>query len=97
MGAPRKLSAISLLFTVFLLPIGAATLGTVIPITGGVSDLTLDDNRNVLYLVRSLPYDRIDIFSTTQRRVCRRTGTLWRRRCRGTETSCTWFATTQHR
>jgi DNA-binding beta-propeller fold protein YncE len=69
MGAPRKLSAISLLFTVFLLPIGAATLGTVIPITGGVSDLTLDDNRNVLYLVRSLPYDRIDIFSTTQRRV----------------------------
>jgi uncharacterized protein (TIGR03437 family) len=47
----------------------AATIGTVINITGGASDLVLDNNRNLLYLVRALPYNRIDIFSTTQRRV----------------------------
>jgi uncharacterized protein (TIGR03437 family) len=47
----------------------AATIGTVINITGGASDLVLDNNRNLLYLVRSEPYNRIDIFSTTQRRI----------------------------
>lgn len=69
MGASRKQLALTLFISTVLSPLGAATLGTVIPITGGVSDITLDDNRNVLYLVRSLPYDRIDIFSNTQRRV----------------------------
>ncbi len=47
----------------------AATIGTVINVTGGASDLVLDSNRNLLYLVRALPYNRVDIFSTTQRRV----------------------------
>lgn len=47
----------------------AATLGTVINVTGGAGDLVLDNNRNLLYLVRSLPINRIDVFSTTQRRV----------------------------
>jgi DNA-binding beta-propeller fold protein YncE len=47
----------------------AATLGTVINVTGGASDLVLDNNRNLLYLVRAVPYNRIDVFSTTQRRV----------------------------
>ena len=47
----------------------AATLGTVINVTGGAGDLVLDNNRNLLYLVRSLPVNRIDVFSTTQRRI----------------------------
>lgn len=47
----------------------AATLGTVINLTGGAGDLVLDNNRNLLYLVRSLPINRIEVFSTTQRRV----------------------------
>jgi uncharacterized protein (TIGR03437 family) len=51
------------------LPGLAATLGTVINITGGASDLVLDDARGLLYLVRPAPYNRIDIFSVTQRRV----------------------------
>lgn len=47
----------------------AATLGTVVNITGGASDLVLDDTRGLLYLVRPAPFNRIDIFSVTQRRV----------------------------
>ncbi len=47
----------------------AATLGTVINVTGGAGDLVLDNNRNLLYLVRSQPINRIEVFSTTQRRV----------------------------
>ncbi len=52
-----------------VIPGEAATLGTVINITGGASDLVLDDARGLLYLVRPAPYNRIDIFSVTQRRV----------------------------
>lgn len=52
-----------------VLPGNSATLGTVINITGGASDLVLDDARGLLYLVRPAPYNRIDIFSVTQRRV----------------------------
>lgn len=47
----------------------AATIGTVVNVTGGAGDLVLDNNRSLLYLVRSVPYNRIDIFSTTQRRI----------------------------
>jgi len=47
----------------------AATIGTVVPLTGGASDLVLDSSRNLLYLVRSTPYNRIDVFSTAQRRI----------------------------
>jgi uncharacterized protein (TIGR03437 family) len=47
----------------------AATFGTVVNITGGASDLVLDDGRGLLYLVRPAPYNRIDVFSVTQRRV----------------------------
>ncbi len=47
----------------------AATLGTVINVTGGASDLVLDNKRELLYLVRAVPYNRVDVFSTTQRRV----------------------------
>ena len=56
---------------VFLFPATstAATLGTVNSITGGASDLVLDDARGLLYLVRPAPYNRIDIFSVAQRRV----------------------------
>ena len=47
----------------------AATLGTVNSITGGASDLVLDDARGLLYLVRPAPFNRVDIFSVAQRRV----------------------------
>ncbi|HEU0122698.1 MAG TPA: hypothetical protein VFQ91_19355 [Bryobacteraceae bacterium] len=47
----------------------AATIGTVVSVVGGAGDLVLDSNRNLLYLVRSVPYNRIDVYSTTQRRV----------------------------
>jgi uncharacterized protein (TIGR03437 family) len=52
-----------------VIPGEAATLGNVINLTGGASDLVLDDARGLLYLVRPAPYNRIDIFSVTQRRV----------------------------
>ena len=56
---------------VYLFPANsnAATLGTVNSITGGASDLVLDDARGLLYLVRPAPFNRIDIFSVAQRRV----------------------------
>ncbi len=56
---------------VFLFPATstAATLGTVSSITGGASDLVLDDARGLLYLVRPAPFNRIDVFSVVQRRV----------------------------
>lgn len=69
MGALRFASLISLFISIGLWVAPAATLGTVINVTGGASDLVLDNNRNLLYLVRSVPYNRIDVFSTTQRRV----------------------------
>ena len=62
---------IALTAFVFLVPANsrAATLGTVNSITGGASDLVLDDARGLLYLVRPAPYNRVDIFSIAQRRV----------------------------
>ena len=55
--------------TLFCLSVGAATIGTVTNITGGVSDMVLDEPRQRLYLVRPSPYDAIDVYSITQRRV----------------------------
>ncbi|MBL8241209.1 MAG: hypothetical protein JNM66_27550 [Bryobacterales bacterium] len=69
MRGQRAVSLLSLLISIGLWVLPAATLGTVINITGGASDLVLDNNRNLLYLVRAVPYNRIDVFSTTQRRV----------------------------
>lgn len=69
MRALRTLVAVSLFLSIGLSVAPAATLGTVINVTGGASDLVLDSNRNLLYLVRSVPYNRIDVFSTTQRRI----------------------------
>jgi len=64
-----RLVRVFLALVALVLPGHAATLGTVINITGGASDLVLDDPRGLLYLVRPAPYNRIDIFSVTQRRV----------------------------
>ncbi len=50
-------------------PIQAATIGTVVNVTGGASDVILDEPRQRLYLVRPSPYDQIDVYSLTQRRV----------------------------
>ena len=47
----------------------AATFGTVVNITGGASDIILDEPRGRLYLVRPSPYNYIDIYSISQRRV----------------------------
>ena len=47
----------------------AATFGTVVNITGGASDIILDEPRGRLYLVRPSPYNFIDIYSIPQRRV----------------------------
>src|SRR5215831_633819 len=46
----------------------AATFGTVVPITGGVSDLVLDEARGRLYLVNS-PQNRLEIYSISQKRL----------------------------
>lgn len=69
MAVLRVFSLISLLISIGLGIAPAATIGTVINVTGGAGDLVLDNNRNLLYLVRSVPYNRIDVFSTTQRRI----------------------------
>ena len=69
MGLLRLPSLLSLLVSIGLWVVPAATLGTVINVTGGASDLVLDNRRELLYLVRAVPYNRIDVFSTTQRRV----------------------------
>ncbi|MEZ5402298.1 MAG: beta-propeller fold lactonase family protein [Bryobacteraceae bacterium] len=45
----------------------AATFGTVVPITGSVSDLVLDEARNRLYLVNTTT-DEVLVYSTLQRR-----------------------------
>lgn len=46
-----------------------ATIGTVVNITGGASDIILDEPRGRLYLVRPSPYNLVDIYSIPQRRV----------------------------
>ena len=50
-------------------PLLAATIGSVVNVTGGASDVILDEPRQRLYLVRPSPYDQIDVYSLTQRRV----------------------------
>ena len=47
----------------------ANTFGTVFNVTGGASDLVLDESRQNLYLVRPSPYDRVDVYSIPQRRI----------------------------
>lgn len=47
----------------------AATLGTVFSLTGGASDIVLDETRARLYLVRPSPYNQIDVYSIPQRRI----------------------------
>ena len=69
MRALRPTLAITLFVSVCSLTVAGATLGTVINVTGGASDIVLDQQRDLLYLVRSVPYNRIDVFSTTQRRI----------------------------
>ncbi len=56
-------------FALLRLTVEAATIGTVTNVTGGVSDMVLDEPRQRLYLVRPSPYDAIDVYSITQRRV----------------------------
>lgn len=69
MRAVRPSLALSLFLSAILFVAPAATIGTVINVTGGASDITLDASRDLLYLTRSVPYNRIDVFSTTQRRI----------------------------
>ncbi|MEZ5352327.1 MAG: hypothetical protein R2762_06785 [Bryobacteraceae bacterium] len=47
--------------------VGGATFGTVVPVTGSVSDLVLDEARNRLYLVNTTT-DEVLVYSTLQRR-----------------------------
>ena len=56
-------------FALLRLTVEAATIGNVTNVTGGVSDMVLDEPRQRLYLVRPSPYDAIDVYSITQRRV----------------------------
>ena len=69
MRALRPIFAINLFVSICSLTVAGATLGTVINVTGGASDIVLDQQRDLLYLVRSVPYNRVDVFSTTQRRI----------------------------
>ena len=50
----------------------ANTVGTVVPLVGGASDIVLDEARNRLYLVNG-SQDRIEVYSILQRRF---TGTI---------------------
>ena len=61
-------------FRRFLLPVFlaltatyAATFGTIVPLTGGASDIVLDEPRNRLYLVNTAR-NRIEVYSIPQRR-----------------------------
>ncbi len=58
--------------TLFVSGALANTLGTVVPLVGGASDIVLDEARNRLYLVNG-SQDRIEIYSILQRRF---TGTI---------------------
>ena len=48
--------------------LSAATLGSSFTITGGASDLDLDEARGRIYLIRPAPYSQIDVYSISQRR-----------------------------
>lgn len=52
-----------------LTPAFSATFGTVFNVTGGASDIVLDEQRSRLYIVRTTPYNLIDVYSIPQRRV----------------------------
>jgi uncharacterized protein (TIGR03437 family) len=45
----------------------AATFGTVVPVTGGATDLVVDESRGRLYIVDTTQ-NRIDVYSTAQKR-----------------------------
>ena len=55
-------------FAFLSLTIQAATIGTVVNVTGGASDMVLDERQSRLYLVRPT-HNQIDVYSLTQRRV----------------------------
>lgn len=65
----RLLTRVFTYFVLFQLAMQAATIGTVVNVTGGASDIILDEPRARIYLVRPSPYDQIDVYSLTQRRV----------------------------
>ncbi len=57
-----------------LTPAFSATFGSVVNLTGGASDIVLDEHERPsggprLYLVRTTPYNAIDVYSIPQRRV----------------------------
>jgi len=66
MWRARSLAFVLLLFACGA-PVLAATFGTVVAITGGASDLALDDARQRLYLVNSTR-NQIEVYSIPQRR-----------------------------
>ncbi len=46
----------------------AATFGTVVPVVGGVSDLVLDERRNLVYLVNT-NQNRVEVYSVQQKKL----------------------------
>ncbi|MCL5743667.1 MAG: beta-propeller fold lactonase family protein, partial [Acidobacteria bacterium] len=65
------MSCYSLLFVPLCAFAGAAfsaTFGTAVPITGGATDLVLDEARGQLYIVNSTQ-NRIEVYSTRQRQL----------------------------
>lgn len=63
----RTLGFLLLFFAACASVLPAATFGTVVAVTGGASDLVLDDQRQRLYLVNSTR-SQIDVYSIPQRR-----------------------------
>jgi uncharacterized protein (TIGR03437 family) len=57
-----KYRAIPLLLFLFTRPLGAATIGTVVPVVGQVMDLVHDPNRNFVYLANS-QRNQIEVYS----------------------------------
>jgi len=55
------------LFAVFALASYGSTVGSVVTLVGGASDIVLDEGRNRLYLVNS-SQDRVEVYSVLQRR-----------------------------
>jgi uncharacterized protein (TIGR03437 family) len=64
---PVRAAAILLFFLAALFPAAAATFGTVTNITGGASDIVLDEGRQRLYLVNSTR-NQVEVYSIPQRR-----------------------------
>jgi len=58
-------------FTLLMLAasqLGAATFGTVVTVTGDTGDIVLDEARSRLYILNTTA-ERVDIYSTSQRRI----------------------------